>query len=522
MGDRNLPLAVKYLKRMKSIALATALFFSICPPGAVLAQSIPSSLGWAHFVPPGPDPRVRVTEQYARLVVRDAYFWAWPMVNVHARRLLSEKLLEPGLLHGLFPVAPPNRLSMLYDFIDPPGRVAYPYNEDIYGGAVLALDISPVVIQVPDFGNHFWVYQVVDLRTDSFAQLGKMYGTTPGFYMLVGPKWQGDIPRGITKIFRASSNTGIVIPHVFQNDAPKDKAAVHSLVQGIDLYPVAEYDGKLKRRDWRKLARLSVPGEGADDRELRWVSHDTFLDELHSVLADAPPLPGEEARYAQILSVIAAAQNDSKLKTAMIDETSKAENEMIVPLRQFQSFGISLPHNWNTISNGANFGTDYFTRTAVAVSNIFVTSPTEMKYFYQDFDTRGERLDGANRYTMTFAKDRLPPVNGLWSLMVYDENHLLVANALKRYSLGTNTKALKHNSDGSLTIYIQADPPLDLRRSNWLPATKSGHFSLYIRAYWPKPEIVDHSWTPPGVEMTVAIDKAPGGLAKSGQVSRAP
>ena len=56
--------------------------------------------------------------------------------------------------------------------------------------AALALDISPVVIQVPDFGDRFWVYQMVDLRTDSFVQLGKMYGTTPGFYLLVGPNWQ--------------------------------------------------------------------------------------------------------------------------------------------------------------------------------------------------------------------------------------------------------------------------------------------------------------------------------------------
>jgi hypothetical protein len=43
------------------------------------------------------------------------------------------------------------------------------------------------VIQVPDFGDRFWVYQIVDLRSDSFVQLGKMYGTTPGFYLLVGP-----------------------------------------------------------------------------------------------------------------------------------------------------------------------------------------------------------------------------------------------------------------------------------------------------------------------------------------------
>jgi hypothetical protein len=70
----------------------------------------------------------------------------------------------------------------------------------VYGGSLLALDQGPVVIQVPDFGKRFWVYQVVDLRTDSFADLIAMYGTKPGFYLLVGPDWKGDVPQSGTCI----------------------------------------------------------------------------------------------------------------------------------------------------------------------------------------------------------------------------------------------------------------------------------------------------------------------------------
>jgi hypothetical protein len=66
----------------------------------------------------------------------------------------------------------------------------------------IRLDLSPVVLQVPDFGGRFWVYQAVDLRTDSFVQLGSMYATTPGFYCWPGPGWHGDVPRGITRVNR--------------------------------------------------------------------------------------------------------------------------------------------------------------------------------------------------------------------------------------------------------------------------------------------------------------------------------
>ena len=96
------------------------------------------------------------------------------------------------------------------------------------------------------------------------------------------------------------------------------------------------------------------------------------------------------------------------------------------------------------------------------------------------------RLNGANRYTVTFAKDQTPPVNGFWSLTLYNEHHFFAPNEIKRYSTGTKNKALKHNPDGSLTIYVQADAPPAEQRDNWLPAPKGGDFTLYVRAYWPK------------------------------------
>jgi hypothetical protein len=43
---------------------------------------------------------------------------------------------------------------------------------------------------------------------------------------------------------------------------------------------------------------------------------DRFVDELPRVLADAPPLPGEEARYAQVLAVLDAAQPPQRVQLA--------------------------------------------------------------------------------------------------------------------------------------------------------------------------------------------------------------
>jgi hypothetical protein len=390
---------------------------------------------------------------------------------------------------------------MLTDYVEPAERdVACPNQDVVYGGGVLALDQSPVIVQVPDFGKRFWVYQVIDMRTDSFADLGAMYGTKPGFYLLVGPDWKGIVPGGITGVFRSKTQTGFVGPRVFQDDTSEDKQNVQSVISGIDVYPLSMFDGKQKTVDYKQLPKFPAQSKGA--AETRWVVPEKFFDQLPEVLKQAPPLPGEQARYAQVLAVIEAAQKNPALKKAMVDEATKADKELVEPLLQFRNFGIPLPYNWTTINNGAAFGTDYFTRTATAKSNILVNKPNETKYFYQDLDESGARLNGTKRYTVTFAAGQLPPVKGFWSLTLYNANHFFEPNAIKRYSIGTKNKDLKTNSDGSLTIYVQPIEPRDpVQRANWLPSPKTGDFSLYVRSYWPEAAITSGQWTPPAVKV---------------------
>lgn len=466
--------------------------------GSASGLDLQSSPQWARALPPGPDTRVKVTEAYAALVARDAYFWAWPLVNVYNRRLASAPIKAPAR-SGPVIQAPLNTVTMLTDYVDPGERlVACPNQDVVYGAGSLALDLSPVVIQVPDFGDRFWVYQMVDTRTDSIVRLGKMYATTPGFYMIVGPNWKGEVPKGITQVFRSSTNSGFVAPRLFMDDTDADRKAIQEPLRQVMMYPLAQYDGTIKSTDW---ANLPGPAEAAPvgSEEVKWVVPEKFFDELPLVLADAPPMPGEEARYAQVLAVLEAAKTDPKLKAVMTEAAKAAEEELIKPLFEFRNYGQQLPHHWSTISNEAAFGTDYFTRTAVAKSNILVNSPNETKYFYQDFDEAGTRLNGGKRYTVTFAKDETPPVNGFWSLTLYNQHHFFEPNELNRYSLGTKNKTLKHNADGSLTIYVQSESPGKDKEANWLPSPKGADFSLYVRAYWPKVAVTDGSWTPPAV-----------------------
>jgi hypothetical protein len=80
-----------------------------------------------------------------------------------------------------------------------------------------------------------------------------------------------------------------------------------------------------------------LPNAATGDEEVKWVVPETFFDELPAILAEAPPLPGEEARYAQVLAVLEAAESDPKLKEAMIKAAAEVETQLIKPLFEFRN-----------------------------------------------------------------------------------------------------------------------------------------------------------------------------------------
>src|SRR5881409_1117243 len=113
-------------------------------------------------------------------------------------------------------------------------------------------------------------------------------------------------------------------------------------------------------------------------------------------------------------------------------------------------------------------------------------------------DAAGQKLNGANRYTVRFAPGQLPPVHAFWSLTMYElPKSLLVANPINRYLINSPMlPQLKRNADGGLTLIIQNESPGKDKEPNWLPAPK-GPFSMIMRLYWPKEEAIDGKWTAP-------------------------
>jgi hypothetical protein len=437
---------------------------------------------------------------YAKAVARSAYIWGWPMVNMLNRKSAITKAPHPGLLNGVLPAAPRGQIGMLHDYIEPSETfVTCPNQDVVYGLGFFSLDEEPVIAQVPDFGDRFWVYALYDARTDQFGEVGKPYRSKPGFYLLVGPNWKGDKPAGVEAIIRSRTALANAIPRVFMDDTPEDREAIQKVINQIVFYPLSQFDGKMKTIDWKDSPPIPGPKSSASSGETKWVIPEKFFDEFGEVLDTVPPLPGEESLYAQYQQLMKAAKADPEINKAIVETAIDTEKEVIAPFFQWKFNGRPAGNGWNRSTNNAQWGYDYYDRTGTSKSNMFDNKPTETQYFYTDFDSSGESLDGKNSYSITFPKGQLPPVQGFWSLTLYNDKHLFYPNNLKRYSLGTKNKNLKTNDDGSLTLHAGAKSPGKDKESNWLPAP-NGHFSLYIRAYWGEEPILDGSWKPPVVK----------------------
>jgi hypothetical protein len=447
---------------------------------------------------PGTAPNTALSKEYVQMVARFAYVWGWSMVNAFNRRVAISSVPEPGLRGGVLPNAPLGEVCMLTDYIASNQRFVTCSNQDVlYGFGFAAIDDDPVVYQVPDFGNRFFVYAAWDARTDSFAQIGQQYGTKQGFYLLVGPKWNGIVPSGITKTFRSSTELAALCPRVFMDDTPEDHQAVQEVLKQVMAYPLSKYDGKMKTKDWKSVPTFPVPGAQGEG-EIVWVKPETFFDQLPAVLDKVPPLPGEEGTYALFRSVIDAASKDPQLKQALVQTAIAADKELIAPLIQWKYNGPPAGNGWYSAVNNGDFGADYIVRTAISKSNMYENRFNETKYIFTDNDSDGKPMNGNSMYSVTFLAGQLPPANGFWSMTLYNEHHFFNPNPLNRFSLGTKSKQMQTNPDGSLTLYAGAKSPGKDKETNWLPAPNAP-FSLYIRSYWPKAEIINATWMPPKV-----------------------
>ena len=212
-------------------------------------------------------------------------------------------------------------------------------------------------------------------------------------------------------------------------------------------------------------------------------------------IADAPAL----AKFAKIGLIPGRDFDASKLHAVFARRITQIAFDRIM-LQFKMNKAMQDIHGWTFATKTGLYGTDYLMRALVTAIGLGANRSQDAVYPTSTKDDHDEAYDGANKYVIRFEKGETPPVEGFWSITMYDTHYFFVANSINRYSISPRQN-LKSNPDGSIEIYIQKDSPGADKVSNWLPAP-TGKFILMLRMYWPNendPSIINGTWAIPAV-----------------------
>jgi hypothetical protein len=431
------------------------------------------------------------------VLATDAYIFGYPLVTMEMTRRVLTNVAEPVGTR-----APMGQIIKLRHYPDASFRdVTAPNADTLYTTALFDVGQEPWVFSIPDMKGRYFLMPMLDGWTNVFQVPGKRTtGTGAQTYAITGPGWNGSLPAGV-KEYKSPTNIVWLLGRIYCTGTPDDYAAVHKLQDECKLVPLSSYGkpytppaGKVDSSiDMKMAVRDQVNRMDA-------VSYFTLLCELMKTnppaAADAPQL----AKFARIGIVPGQSFDASQLKADFAKRVPEVGFDRIM-LQYKINKAIKDEHGWAFTTKTGIYGTDYLMRALITAIGLCANRPQDAVYPTSKADAEGRKYNGANKYVMNFPKGHLPPVEGFWSLTMYDSGYFFVNNPLNRYSISARQN-LKTNPDGSTDLYIQKDSPGKDKESNWLPAP-SGDFILMMRLYWPdekKPSIINGTWTIPGAK----------------------
>ncbi|KAF2021154.1 DUF1254-domain-containing protein [Aaosphaeria arxii CBS 175.79] len=394
-----------------------------------------------------------------------------------------------------------------------------PNADTVYSVAFLDLSENDIEIQVPDFGERYWVWPFYDMYANDLANIGSITNSSAGKYLLrFDSENPGVVTEGLKGGYKAYLNLptpyGITLPRILVEAGTDDIVAVNKLQDGFGMAvlprfspPVApalnlsmfsrpEFvytpgDNTLAEVVLRLTAELAPYNEPYVKQDRSWVRQTLLEAGIHY----------ENNSFVQ--------PPDTNLTTAVATANASNEALQITP-----GLTLRLGGNWTCRASrvlGA-FGSFYTARYSTASRGYLALTSEQVTY-----PVNNDFVIGKDQAVL-FTFSRKPEINkgGFWSLTVYNGEQYLVKNDLNRYALGDRsnltfpdgTSYNEEDVDGPFNIIIQANdvPPPSNWTSNWLPAPDGGgEVKITLRFYGATDAMTNGDWEYPEVSVVNAI-----------------
>ena len=455
-----------------------------------------------------------VSPAEAQQIGEDAYIYGYSLITTDVTRVQMSNVPK---VEGL--KAPTGQFFNIPRY--PPADyrgVSAPNADTLYSIAWLDL-AEPQVFSHPDMGDRFYLFEITDLwMSDSESSPSKRTaGGRAANYLFTGPGWKGEVPAGL-KQFPVATRYMVVLGRTYADGTDQDYKAVNALQAQYKVTPLSA---------WGKPYTPVAPPVNADpgfsmtdkpQQVILAMGTEGYFNRMAKLVAEAaPPAPDDApmlARMAKIGIVPGKPFEMSKLDPAVQAALKDIPQTALKKIEANKDNMGAVVDGWVITKGLGTYGpASYVKRAVVAAFGWPANQERDAVYPYTEVDSTGQKLTGANKYTLTFPKDATPPVDGFWSITMYliDQGWWFVPNPLNKFTVSMRDNP-KFNADGSLTLYFQNESPGADKEANWLPAPK-GDFLPMLRMYWPKdtsPSILNGSWKVPQVVRTQAtVGKSP-------------
>jgi hypothetical protein len=442
-----------------------------------------------------------ISADEAHQIAIDAYIYGYSLITSDVTRaaFINTKAPSPETFQ-----APLNQFVSLPKY--PPADyhgVTAPNADTLYSGAFIDVSKEPIILSYPDMHGRYFLFPIYSQWTNVISSPGKRtLGTGPQTIAITGPAWQGTLPQGITQHVKSPTGSVFIIARVYAQATAEDYAAVNALQRDFKLVPLSFY------------GKPYTPPAGTIDPKAPSVKEivrnlvsaldtQTYFSRLATSMAVNPPAPEDApivAKMAKIGLVPGKPFDLGKLAPDVQQALTDVGKAAYALIAEEQKKGGKNVNGWLVTAGTGAYGTNYLWRAGVSAYGWGANLQEDAVYPSAKVDADGATLLGTSAYVVHFAKGETPPVDGFWSITMYDSEYYFYPNPLNKLTVSLRDHPT-FNPDGSLDLYFSHEQPANAPQANWLPAP-AGEFILMMRMYWPKetpPSILDGSWAPPSI-----------------------